>query len=552
MMNGLFDDDLPVKLYSSAAFWLKAIKEAENFYGKIPHTLEDAVELGYRNLSEANAFVQPFSKKLEQALITWHKDRGLLTEKVRQNISRMKEGIVIAGQQTTIFGGVGLIANKICCTKALSTISEEKAEKDDSKNPLVPAFIVNDYDTVQPELTVAHFPNPSSEKGTPISLDLSHINDRAINIAERPTEDWFKDSLSTIDDLYTEFIHSVPKDRRAVFQNRLEELKSYLKITFFSATSLTDWVGRIWGLLMNVLLDLGIVFIPPSLPEIRSVKVKAFEYLLKHLDEFIAAENRAAETLEGLGLTPTLYRRSGDYVPFFLECPNDKYRLELTRNNQSNNQSVLEGKCPVCKTDYEIAVNHSNPDLTDWAQFLSPRVDSSQISYQAIAPIPIRVSGPGEISYYAMVAPAFEAIGIPRPTFVKYTRMFYNTPWNEALGKTIDEKGVKTIHCSDFFKLLGQWVKAKKRGNTEEFLKANRDLTTYLESFRNEDTVNPKVQRYLSWQFGKYTEEKFAQEVSWSWIDLAIAGGLREFAQTILRFYSENPPVGGAFFLNLY
>lgn len=551
-MTDLFDNDLPAKLYTSATFWLKAIKEAEKFYGKIPHTLEDAVELGYQSLSKAKEFAQPFSKELEKALLDWHEERGLLTEKVRRNIMRMKEGVVIAGQQTTVFGGVGLIANKICCAKALAIISETKAKEDDSKNALVPAFIVNDYDTVQPELTVIHFPNPSSEKGTAISLDLSHISDRAINVAERPSEEWFRNSLSTIDDLYTEFIHSVPKDRRNIFQNRLEELKSYLKITFFSANSLTDWVGRIWGLLMNVLLDLGIVFIPPSLPVIKNVKAKGFEFLLKHLDEFIAAENNAAETLESFGLAPTLYHRASDYVPFFLECPNDKYRLELTRTDKANNHSILKGKCPVCNTNYEKEINHRQPDLTDWAHFLSPRVDSSQISYQALAPIPIRVSGPGEISYYGMVAPAFEAIGVPRPTFVKYTRMFYNTPWNEALGKTIDKQGVKTIHCSAFFKLLGQWAKAKKGENNEEFLQANQELTAYLESFRDEESNDPEVQQYLSWQFGKYTAEKFAQEVSWSWIDLAIAGGLREFVQTILRFYGENPPVGGAFFLNLY
>jgi len=209
-------------------------------------------------------------------------------------------------------------------------------------------------------------------------------------------------------------------------------------------------------------------------------------------------------------------------------------------------------KCPICGTRYEIPFNENNPKFDSISRKISPRVDSSHILVQYLLPIKIRVSGPGEISYFAQVFPAATAIGIKMPILLKYTRMFYNTPWLETLGKVLSERDLPTLHSKDFFMTLSGWVKAKRKNEPKLLLHETEKLTNLINSVHNKLYVvkDKDVERYLSWQFGVFGTGTFGQEVSWNWIDLAVNTGIEDYLQTYMRYYENETPISGYYFLN--
>jgi len=42
----------------------------------------------------------------------------------------------------------------------------------------------------------------------------------------------------------------------------------------------------------------------------------------------------------------------------------------------------------------------------------------------------------------------------------------------------------------------------------------------------------------------------FGQEVSWNWIDLAVNTGIEDYLQTYMRYYENETPISGYYFLN--
>ena len=145
------------------------IKEQMNFpdlayfYNAIPRTYSDALDhANSRPEIQINAVKM---KKLKQILVEYHEKLGLLTSATRKNISKLDGGVVLAGQQATIFGGSGIIGNKISAIVNVSDASKSKGRY------LVPVFLINTHDSIQPEITTIHLPNNQSS----ISLSLIHI-----------------------------------------------------------------------------------------------------------------------------------------------------------------------------------------------------------------------------------------------------------------------------------------------------------------------------------------------------------------------------------------
>jgi len=59
------------------------------------------------------------------------------------------------------------------------------------------------------------------------------------------------------------------------------------------------------------------------------------------------------------------------------------------------------------------------------------------------------------------------------------------------------------------------------------------------------------IEHYLSMAFGRFSPEKFGQEVNWAWLDLAAASGLGDVMGVFLREYNENTPNSSMFYVNL-
>ncbi|MCW3991662.1 MAG: hypothetical protein NWE79_03055, partial [Candidatus Bathyarchaeota archaeon] len=175
---------------------------------------------------------------------------------------------------------------------------------------------------------------------------------------------------------------------------------------------------------------------------------------------------------------------------------------------------------------------------------------------------------------------------VPFPIFVRYTRTFYNTTWNEMYAEGLKKAGQPTIMNEGLFSALGRWVEARNARNPDKLVEAHSEIRRNIMSIYNglleknhaldeeistikEGLRSPGNRRalirelrgkqwrsravnlYLSSAFGRFSHERFGQEVSWSWLDLAAEVGVGDLLGVFLRQYNEHTPISSMFFVNL-
>jgi hypothetical protein len=77
----------------------------------------------------------------------------------------------------------------------------------------------------------------------------------------------------------------------------------------------------------------------------------------------------------------------------------------------------------------------------------------------------------------------------------------------------------------------------------------NRDLL--IKELRAKQNKVQEIELYLSSAFGRFSPEKFGQEVNWAWFDLAIVSGINDVMGVYDRQYNENTPNSTMYFVNL-
>lgn len=532
------------ELYEAYIYENKDFEDREYFYGFIPKTYREAVEYAISNFDmKVN---QKKIETLKKFLIDFHNDLGLLTPKVKENINSLDQGVVIAGQQTTIFGGSGIIANKIATTVHMSELSEELGKK------LVPVFWVNSHDGIQPEITNIHLPVKQSGESKTISLPTKH-DGVAIHTLSTQDFDWLERNLSIIKNNFLEFRSFVAKENRRLFLEQIEHIVTFLRETYRGTLKMSDWITLIWGIQSNIFNDYGVVFVPSSHPKIRELVFDAYLPMLKRRKQYIEEFNRATEKIEKMGLKPTTAKKAETYAPFFLECPNDHYRITLEAR-ETEEGIVLEGTCPIDKYQESLQLDLTPESLRKYAHRLSPRLDTNQEAIQSIIPAYIRVSGPGEINYNAQVIPAARAIGIKLPLYVKYTRLLHNNPWIEAISKN-KKIGEHSLFDEEFFKIIGGCSRAKRKNIKEEIVsysvKLRDTILKKMEELKQIKTpASSPISIYKSWQFGMYDRYHNWQEVSWPWFIQASVTGLTNYLRVYRKFYAPESMVGGIGYIN--
>jgi uncharacterized protein YllA (UPF0747 family) len=553
---------------------------AIRLWGIIPETMYSA----YKQIREIKekysitAQLDDFKKGLKH----YHRQMGILTGKVKDSIDALSNGVVEAGQQPNCLGGPSLSLNKIAYAKRLCGLGEDG---------FVPVFYHADYDGVQAELVNIRIPSLSS-RGLLISypIDVEYENS-PIYAVPNPNEDWLKGTIEKIEGNYRGMLIGVDNRTRETIQHRMEHIITVIKTAYFSTGNLSDFAARILGTLVNVEADTGVPFVAPSRPEVRSYFQPGYEMLLAEpaRSKFVEASNKIVEYIEDVGYKPQVGFRGKDYVPFFLECMTQKChrgRMELKYiRSFGNSQSIIKGKCPKCEEQYEYSFNVESPDLSDLIDWISPRVDSRQIVVDSVYPVLAHIGGPGETSYYAEVIPAVKPLEIPFPVFLRYTRTFYNTPWGEKMAKSLKEEGYKTMINENLFNALGRWVEARNNDNAHGLAEAHRDIhisirSSYkellndlellekdiqgikkqlsrirerrplIEEMRKKQEKANKIEHYLSVAYGRFSPEKFAQEVNWSWIDLALVSGVVDLMGVYDRIYNKYTPNSSMYFVN--
>ncbi len=555
---------------------------AMTLWGRIPATMNDAYELlsevreGYGEASDA-------LEELRKVMKSQLRKLGILTSKAEENINQMNQGVVEAGQQPVILGGPSLILNKVAYAYSLCGLGDEG---------YVPLLYVADYDGLQPELANVRVPSPST-RGLIVSHPSSQdLEGTPIWNTPNPSEAWLKETVDRIQGNYRGLMRGEESQAQERVLQNLSHAITILREAYYSTEYVSDWSTKILGSLVNLESDMGLPILQFSTPEARNIFQSGYELLLSepNRSRFIEATNKATELIEGAGYKSGIGRRSKNYVPFFLECPGKKCtrtRVELNyRRTPGSSSASVTGRCPRCGETHKFSFNANRPDLSEIANKISPRVDSRQVVVDSVIPVLAHVGGPGETNYYAEVIPAAKALGVSFPVFLRYTRTFYNAPWNERHSRRLEKSGLPTLMSGDLFNALSQWVEARNSGDRVGLGTAHSRIRSSIEDtyerllsrlgvLKSEiDTIKEKLREeenrsalisvmrrnqkeahgievYLSSAFGRFSPERFGQEVSWAWLDLAISSGVGDLMGAYLREYNRYTPNSSMFFINL-
>ena len=522
-------------------------------------------------------------EELKRAMKSNLRRLGILTSSVSENIDRLEQGVVETGQQPNVIGGPSLVLNKIAYAKSLSALGEEG---------YVPMFYVADYDGVQPELTNTRVPSPSS-RGVLISYPTSP-GQEGVPIHEilNPPEAWLNQTLEKLTSNYRGLLRGAEGQMRERALMNLDHAITVMKGAYYSTENVSDWSTKIMGSIVNLEAGLGVPILSHSMRGTRHIFQQGYEVLLadSNRETFIEASNQAAERVEASGYKPGIGLRDKDYVPFFYECQTpgcQRRRVELGYSREAGSSTAsIEGKCPKCGSFYEFSFKADTPDLSDIIESITPRVDSRQVIVDSVLPILAHVGGPGETSYYSEVIPAAKAVGLPFPVFLRYTRLFYNSPWNEGYAGGLKRLGYRSLADERLFSALSIWVQARNEGDVRGLkdahvairscvestdrelrgildglnaevadiklkLGSSEDRAALIAEMREKQARAQEVEVYLSSALGRFSPERFGQEVSWAWLDVAVVSGMRDLMGVFMRQYNEHTPNSSMFYANL-
>jgi len=554
---------------------------AERLWGRIPANMGAAYKaLGdvRRGYGEPADVLEGLKKEMKSDL----RRRGILTSNVAENIDRLEYGVVEIGQQPMCLGGPSMILNKVAYASSLCGLGGEG---------FVPLFYVADYDGVQPELLNIRVPS-TSPRGLLISYPAEpEYVGGPIHLLPNPGEEWMKKTVEKIEGNYRGILRGLEPHVRDRMILNLAHALTVLKSAYYSTENVSDWSTKILGTLLNIEADLGVPLLSPSTPGIRRFFQPGYELLLAepNRSRFIEASNDAVDLIEEAGCSPQIGSRGDDFVPFFLECSAPgchRSRVELKYVQENGSSAAAAGKCPRCGEVHEFSFNARSPDLSDVIDWISPRVDTRQVIVDSVIPVLAHVGGPGETSYYAEVIPAAQPLDVPFPVYLRYTRTFYNTPWNVRYAEKLKESGCTTLMRGELFQALRQWVEARNKedaeglaeahgkirraieGTYQQLLNQHQAVASEVEAIKNrlgetndrdpllsemrlKRDLSRQIETYLSSAFGRFSPERFGQEVSWSWLDLATVSGLRDLLGVYMRQYNGLTPNSSMYFVNL-
>ncbi len=513
-------------------------EEAEQFWGKLPKDFSAIGSLC--DLMDTDRDVD----RLIQILREFHKEKGIYSKRVERNLQSIRNGSILGGQQPIVLGGPSFIGNKIAALVFTSEIMEKEGRN------FAPVFMIGSYDGLQKELIRSYFPNPISPNATLLDLETDQLPNTIADKIELPGSEWFESIISHLEESFRGFRKRVKGAQQKLVDERFDHIITLLSLVYRQSTSFTDMFIRMWGTIANVVNDFGIVFLPTSHEDLKDFYLAPYLHFLDRIETYTEKFNEMTRKIEEMGYNPSLPNRSLKYSPFYLICKCDiRINPDIKKEGDSR---IAHAHCKECGNVVNVPVNKID-DLKKISSRLAPRVDTSQLVLQDILNVKVRISGPGEIAYYAQVAPSIRAIGVRTPVFVKYKRLFYNTPWNEKLGKLIAGRKQGSLHSERMFNSLKRRIHALKTDDKDEVHLAELEINSTIREEYNKLLTkagkhDPAV--YLSWQFGRFTPEKFGQEVSWIWIDMALQTGLNDYLQTYYRMYTTHSIPGTAYFTN--
>ncbi len=495
------------------------------------------------------------------------KSYGAFTTQAQKNLDIYLEtgGLVEIGHQPKFLGGERFLLNKLAAGGNIPQFSPN----------LVPFLYIGDYDKVHVELIKTRIPVVNSATGLSLSIDKSvedeYTND-SIKCLPKPTEEYLHEVLDNIRRSYQFSLRQITPNSTpnlgSMYEERVEQALHIITRSYHATTDYAEWFGNIVATLTNIVGDYGMQFIRASNPQLQQLMLPHYEYLLQHREKYVKIYQQTFDTITDHGFRPPLREITADFVPFFVECPQNhcNSRRVLLSATENQGKIILKGKCEGCGSDIEFETSKTHPDLSEWTHNLTPRVDSRQFVVSSVIAPQIHIAGTGETRYYMMDLPLLSQFNpdLKLPIIYFYNKTTFNTPFTRHLENPLKEIPDYFPALKALMKNVGKYKKLTKKKpippSSPEYLKELeerilrcRDLLSTSET--NFDALhnvcvdaleNPQLApeilqnvlpAYKSNFFGEISKERSGQEAVFHWIDLLVKNGLQELFSDYALIY---------------
>lgn len=307
---------------------------------------------------------------------------------------------VVTGQQVGLFLGP-----LFTVYKAASAIRVARALQDETGAPVVPIFWLQTEDHDLPEIAACHVPRAH---GTGLALILAADAANRQSIAHRPLPEDLTAALASLGVEIGHLPHAAP---------HLERLTRHYQ------------PGRTWGdAFAGVLAELfapeGLVLLDPRDPCLAAAAAPLHRRALREFAPLAAALATRDQALADAGFAPPVHVRPGAPLAFFhpdgIDGP--RYRLE-----PSGDGFALVGRNQRLSETALLAALDAEPLRFSSSALLRPLVQD------ALLPTAAYVGGPGEVAYFAQLAPLYEALDLAMPLVVPRARLSVVEPASARL-----------------------------------------------------------------------------------------------------------------------
>jgi hypothetical protein len=130
--------------------------------------------------------------------------------------------------------------------------------------------------------------------------------------------------------------------------------------------------------------------------------------------------------------------------------------------------------------------------------------------------------------------------------------------WVEARNAD-DPDGLRKAHvairgCIEVTAGILEGILAGLKKEIEEIkakLRNPEDRQALIKDMRGKQAQAQEIELYMSSALGRFSPERFGQEVSWAWLDVATVAGVGDLMGVFLRQYNVNTPNSSMFYANL-
>jgi hypothetical protein len=130
--------------------------------------------------------------------------------------------------------------------------------------------------------------------------------------------------------------------------------------------------------------------------------------------------------------------------------------------------------------------------------------------------------------------------------------------WVEARNGG-DQDGLREAHvairsCIEVTAGMLEEILAGLRREIDEIkgkLRNPKDKQALIKEMRGKQAQAQEIELYMSSALGRFSPERFGQEVSWAWLDVATVAGVGDLMGVFLRQYNVNTPNSSMFYANL-